>query len=35
MSYKRRGKYYYRNGKKYTRKQIIAIHFAKIRRRRK
>lgn len=32
MPYTKRGKFYYRHGKKYTRKQIIAIHLAKARR---
>lgn len=31
MPYKKRGRYYWRKGKKYTRKQIEAIHFAKLR----
>lgn len=35
MPYRKRGKFYYRAGKKYTRKQIIAIHFSKLRRKRR
>ena len=32
MPYIKRGKYYYRKGKRYSLKQIRAIHFSKLRR---
>jgi len=35
MPYKKRGKWYYRKGKRYSKKQIVAIHFAKLRRRKR
>lgn len=35
MPYKKRGKYYYRKGRRYTLKQVQVIHINKIFRKRK